>query len=240
MSGQHTYILRLLRELEGTLAGPGSEAARGVLGKIAQRVSAERSIKDALEILYSVEGYEAFALRLLWCLDRAGISSPALNKAVIDHEVGRLGSLFMQTMNGRWSETVGALTPPISEPLESFYESLHRFGRCVEQCKRRAGEADEFQGVETDALYRLLNECSLLETASLNAGRGDVTSFAVAFAGCVQHIIDHDLHRDIRSLNIIESANLTLQTSLEAVGGEDDDSLRQMVALLRHPEGLLE
>lgn len=240
MSGQHTYILRLLRELEGSLAGPGNEVARGVLGKITQKVSAARNINDALEMLYSVEDYDGFALRLLWCLERAGVSAPPLNGAFVDYEVDQLASIFMQTMKGRWSETAEALTPSLSEPLESFYESLHRFGRSVEQCKRRAGDADEFRGMETDSLYRLLNECSLLETAALNAGKEDVASFAVAFAGCVQHILDHDLHRDIRSVNIIDNANLTLQTSLEAVGGEDFDSLRQMVALLEHPEGLLE
>ncbi|MFN0159196.1 MAG: hypothetical protein ACKVRP_14140 [Bacteroidota bacterium] len=240
MSGHQSYIVRLLRQVENSLDGSNSEYARGILGKVIHRIAHASSLPESLESLYSVEGYDEFALRLMWVLERAGVSTDDLALGVMDYDVAQLGSAFQNAVTGRSPASLPQISPQAVQSLEDFYEALHSFGRSVEDFKRRCAANSDGVSIDHDAFYRLLNHAGLVEIASLAVGKVEVAVFAAAVSKFIHHVLDKELFHDVRVMNILENANLTLQTATESTGGEDFDSLQQMTALLVQPSELLE
>jgi hypothetical protein len=56
----------------------------------------------------------------------------------------------------------------------------------------------------------------------------------------VHYAIDNGAANDERVANILDNANLTLQTLRDTVGDEDHDALQNMIGLLEDPQRLLE
>ncbi len=239
MSGHQSYIVRLLRQVETSLVGDHSEYLRGVLGQITRRITHTDNLDDALVSLYAVEGFDRFSLRLMWVLERAGISSNDITSEVTEYEVQQLSSVLNSTVTGNTTSVPITITPQSVKPLEDFYEALHRFGRSIEDTRRKS-TSNGVVSIDCNSLYRVLNEAGLIEKASLAVGKIEVAVFGSAVTRFIQYVIDGALFDDIRVVNILDNANLTLQTVTEAAGGEEYDSLRQMSALLEHPVSLLE
>lgn len=239
MSGHQSYIVRLLRQVETSLAGDHSEYLRGVLGKITRRITQADNLDVALVSLYAVEGFDRFTLRLMWVLERAGISSSDIASEVMEYEVQQLSSVLHSAVTGHTTSVPVTIEPQSVKPLEDFYEALHRFGRSIEDTRRKSA-SNGVVSIDCNSLYRVLNEAGLIEKASLAAGKIEVAVFGSAVAKFIQYVIDAAVFHDIRVVNILDNANLTLQTVTESAGGEEYDSLQQMSALLEHPASLLE
>ncbi len=239
MSGPQSYIVRLLRKVEASLVSGGRQAELSMLEKIVYKISHTENIGEELERLYGVHGFDQLALRLMWSLERGGVESSALESSLIDFEVETLNSLIRSLRNGEKQEKeVQHLSSP--KPLDDFYQSLHRFGRVIEELHRKSFENDSFKGVDQDLLYRVLNESTSLQHYATQVDKTDVIRFAEAFSSLVQFVIDQRIFEDVRVVHILENANLTLQTILETAGDEDYDSLQQTIELLRTGRSFLE
>lgn len=217
----------------------GRQAELSMLEKIVYKISHTENIGEELERLYGVHGFDQLALRLMWSLERGGVESSALESSLIDFEVETLNSLIRSLRNGEKQEKeVQHLSSP--KPLDDFYQSLHRFGRVIEELHRKSFENDSFKGVDQDLLYRVLNESTSLQHYATQVDKTDVIRFAEAFSSLVQFVIDQRIFEDVRVVHILENANLTLQTILETAGDEDYDSLQQTIELLRTGRSFLE
>ena len=215
----------------------GRHAELAIIEKIVYKITHAENVMEELERLYSVHGFDQFALRLMWSLEHGGMESRMLESSLIDYEVETLNSMVRSLKNGeKQKNEIQQLPSP--KPLDDFYEALHRFGRVIEEMHRKSFENENFKGVAPDLLYRVLNESTSLQHYATQAEKIDVIRFAEAFSSLVQYVIDHRLLEDVRVIHILENANLTLQTILETAG--EEDSLQQTIELLRSGRSLLE
>jgi hypothetical protein len=236
MSGQQSHIVRLLRNVESSLIGPGLDLVRTRLGKIVQKIARADDLTGALETLYAVEGFDAMALRLMWVSERPVPTSAALENDVMDYEVRQMAWILRPIAGPERA----ALPPAAERPLDELYEALHRFGKTVDGLRRAAvaKSADDDTG-EADRLYRLLNDCAALEGAATRVRNDRIVGFCRAFSRFTHYVIDEHPRPDDRVHNVLESANITLQTVLESCTPEDDDALQNMIGLLNDPQRLL-
>lgn len=234
MSGQQSHIVRILRRVESSLAGPGAELTRTRLGKVVQKISRADDLPGALETLYAVEGFDAVALRLMWVAQRPAPLSDVMEPEVLDYEVRQMAWILRPAPEAHRV----ALPPAAERPLDDFYEALHRFGKSVDGLHRSARTADSGSG--DDRLYAMLNDCAALEAAAVSVGNETAVRFCAAFGKFTQFVIDEHHGDDDRVHNVLESANMTLQTVLESCTLEEDDALHNMIALLNDPRRLLE
>lgn len=238
MSGVQGYIVRVLRRVEASLRDDDCHAESATLGKIIHKMSRAENGVEALESLYAVRGLDQFALRLMWSLEHASSASGELNSDVLDNEVEILKSVYKSSMvNGRApSKPKNVEQTPTAEIL---YDALHKFGRVVEDIRRESFDGEQFRSIGEERLFRILHETGSLQRAAAAAGNDAVVKFSGACSGFVQYTLDHALVHDVRIVNVLENANITLQTSL-AAGEEDFDSLQQTIELLQAPEKLLD
>lgn len=235
-----SYIVRLLRKLETSLVEHHLHLESEMLGKVIYRVSHAEKIEEGLETLYCVQGFDRFALRLLWSLERFGIETKDLAPQVEAYELAELGRLMKAGLNGS-SFTPSVTTTPISDnQSDELYDALHRYGRCIEDLKRTSNNGGTFCAIDKDVLYRLLNEAGLLIDAARNAGKCNMQEFAAVASRFIQHVIDNRLFHDVRVVHLLDNANITLQTVLDGAGTEDYDSLQQTIELLQNPRTVLD
>lgn len=223
--------------MESSIQTDRSHGAKGKLGWIIQKIAHADDVHKALEGLYAVEGYDGFALRLMWCLERSGISTNGLPSDVVDYEVAQLSSILGPPVDQipEGSGDSSGNSPGNPGELDAFYESVHRLGRVVAEAGRRgAGQIDAM------VFFRILDEASAMKSAAESACQTEVARFSEMFIRFLQHVIDKEIAGDPRTLHITDTANLTLQTVIGAASAEDYDSLEQMTSLLSNPESLLE
>jgi hypothetical protein len=206
------------------------------LGKVVQKIARADDLPNALDTLYTVEGFHAVALRLMWVAQRPLLSSDSLEHDVMDYEVRQMAWILRPS-----PEAARVALPPAAErPLDEFYQALHGFGKSVDGLRRQpAASSGDGEG-NADRLYRLLNECAALELAAARVGNETAVRFCVAFGRFVQYAIDEHHGPDERVQNVLESANMTLQTVLASCTLEEDDALQNTIALLNDPPRLLE
>ena len=241
MSGAQSYIVRLLRKVEMSLLNDRHQIEGAMMGKIIDKFSHSDDVEDALESLFSVKGFDEFALRLMWSLEKRGKEVNGLDGRLIDYEVESLSSLLKRpTTGGELSSPKEAVELQSVHALDGFYEALHKFGRVIEETRRNLYDGESFKGINQDSLFRILHATGSLEEAATSARKDDVVMFTKTLAQFVQYVMDHGLFKDVRIMNIVDNANLTLQTVMEAAGTENRDSLQQTIALLGHPRELLD
>ncbi len=240
MSGAQSYIVRLLRKVESWLGEHGHPSEASKVGKVIQKIAQADEIHGALCTLYRVDRFDQFSLSLMWFLDKAERGDLALDNGVMDHQAEILGLLLVDAYRNGHVEGLPAAPKTLPDQVESLYDSLHRFGRVVEELKRNSFEGGTFSGIPDSQLYKILNELVSLRECASAAAKDDVVQFASACSGFVQHVLDLALLHDVRIVNLLDNANLTLQTVFEAAGIEDNDSLQSTIDLLKRPEDLLD
>lgn len=240
MSEARSYIVHLLRKVEAACENGALRSQRLMIGKAVYRVSRAEDVREALQRLYCVRGFDRFALRLMWLFEHARGHTDRFETAAIEYDV----EMLLACLAGRDSASGAAgQGAPIDvgavESLETFHDQLHRFGKVLDSVRRRAFVGDVYQGLTEDALDSIRSEAELLERAALPAGQHDVGRFARACVDFLQYAQDHALSGDVRIINMLENANLTLQTVLAAKGTEEYDSLQKNIELLQNPRDLL-
>jgi hypothetical protein len=238
MSTGKSYIVRLLRRVESLLSNGGHADEASKVGRIMQKVAQADDIHDALEVLRKVEGLDDFALRLMWLLDVAEKGEVGLENGVMDYQASVLGTLITAGTGVKSRENVAAVTP-LPDRIDQLYVSLHKFGRAIEELKRHSIGDGVFAGVEERRICDILNELASLGEHAADSGKKDLSQFVSACSGFAQYVLDNGVLHDVRVVNILDNANITLQTVFEAAGAEDLDSLQSTIQLLSQPNELL-
>ncbi len=237
MSRQQTYIVRLLRQVEASASGNGARPAQNFLSAIIQKISQADNVHDALEMLYGVPGFEDFAIRLMWCLERNGVVYSDPEDDLLEYEVGNLTAALHSSSKNVVTHIAPVEIP--AQPLGDFYDTLHNFGRSIEEVKRRFLQGDGSRDVDSEILYRIMSNLEDLKKTSKKVAKEPVCRFAESAVIFLQYVVDHHTSADRRVVYILDHANRTLQTVMETVGIEEYQSLNEVSAMLNVPEQLL-
>jgi len=237
MTEEHTAIIRLLRALEIHLAQGGRHDSAESVGKISRRISAADDLDTVLNSLFAVPGFDGVAVRLMWYAERLREPNP------VPEAPGFQDYLAANLAAQLGGHTGRATSPGQGEPAAAeldLAQALARFDACIETVKRSSYKDEVFEEIPLRGLDDIIREVVLLGEAAAAERNVDVLRFTSALSRCVDYVIRQRLFRDVRVLNLIDSANLTLQTALETRSAEDYDSLQQTIKLLEQPAGVLE
>jgi hypothetical protein len=237
MSGEYGYIVRLLRKLEFLLAQQGEQREAGRMGQIVQRIARADDVRAAVKGLYAVEGYDRLALRLLYYADTLGpLLTELPDDRLIEYHVEQLHHA-LQNPEGLPLVQRPTRRPPsqsLSGAIDQFVGSLRELRRGAEK------EEGVFERIQSEHLRLFLQKAQDLGTTAEQENAGDVARFASSVGTFVRYVLDRSLFDDVRVVNILDNAVLTLQTVLPSIGADDFDSLTQTIQLLADPATLLE
>ena len=231
----------LLRRLQQRLIEEGHRVQGEMMGKVADRIAASADLDLALERLYSLQGWDTIALRLMWYARRARAGGPTARRdALIDYQVEELHALLMTA-----PQVTAPQNPPQrrngQDPLSGeIFEALHHFNSALEDLKRSAFEGERFQGMREGLVDSALSHAGRLHQVSSAGGNETLAQFAATFSLFLRYVIERDMFDDVRVAHLIDNASQSLQGLLESQGTDDYGALLQTIDMLQNPETLLE
>lgn len=233
------HIERLMRSLEELLVECGHKSEGERIGKIAGQILRAPDLDQALKRLYRVEGLDQFALKLMYYTEQSRDPLRANpSDRILDYQVQDLYALLFTTRREQFVQDT-PVRQETSRP-EDLKAMLQRFGAAFEKMRKEAYDEGIFKGMDHALLENVAGEVEALHRVAAEEPNRDVASFSSACLRFIRFVIDGKLYHDIRGLNFLENANLTLQTAVEAVGAEDYDSLHQTTRLMEDPSTLFE
>ena len=233
MTTDGSYLERLFRRLEETSQGDGRPQLAATIARVAQRVLAAPDPKIALGDLAAVREWHEFAVRLIWSLqERSSLGPEADEQELLMLQVGELRAACATSVKESRKEL-----PPRSK---SFDDVLLEFGKAAEGVKRGSFQNGQFVEIPRVQLDTVRRHAESLKRVATEEGNQDVQRFCTALILFVEYAVDRDLIRDVRVANLLDNANVTLQTVHQAVGAEEYDAIHQMIELLENPATLLE
>jgi hypothetical protein len=175
----------------------------------------------------------------MWLSERA--TKGLVEEGDMDHEIETLAALL-----GPVVVDVQPVLPP--EPPETqdgkaydgFHEALGKFGRTIEEFKRKSFDQASFKGIEQDLLDRILDQTAALQEAAAALGREDVVRLGIVITNFIHYVIERGLLQDVRIVNILDNTNLSLQGACDSTEPESLDALQQTVEMLQNPKNLLD
>jgi hypothetical protein len=233
---EHMVINDLLQRMEEELLDCGRRGEGERIAQVAARLARARDLDRALESLYCVRGWEGVAVRLMWYGEQ-------MRQAAVGH------ASDADLAGYRLSQLLAAMPAPSNSALDQgrasggrvdLGEALFRFGSALEQLRRASFADGGFIGLPETLLDRVIAEAAVLRMVASAERSRDVARFAHAFRFFATYVRKHRILQDVRVLQVLGSANLTLQTVLETAEAEDFDSLDQTIALLENPRTLLQ
>jgi hypothetical protein len=240
MLGEEHYSVKVLQTLETLLNGEGFRDQAQSVAAVVKRLQEETDPDAVLRQLYTVKGWDKIAIKLLWFEQKAKEVDPrVLERSLKDLHIRELHDAVLQTSTE--APAPGRQTseePP--PPSQEFSDALVRFDAAVGVLKQRSLQGDEFTGIEPPLIEILQDETDALRTVASADGNQDVVKFCTAFSIFLGYVVDKGRLSDVRTMNIIDNANLTLQTVLQAMSATDYDSLQQTAQLLENPGNLME
>jgi len=230
----------LLRRLQQRLMEEGHRVQGEMMGRVADRIASSADLDLALERLYSLQGWDTLALRLMWYAKRARAGGPAARRdALIDYQVDELHALMMTA-----PQVSGAPPPQRRNGQDALsgeiFEALHHFNAALEDLKRSAFEGERFQGMREGLVDSALSHAGHLHQVSSAGGNETLAQFAATFSLFLRYVIERDMFDDVRVAHLIDNASQSLQGLLESLGTEDYGALLQTIDMLQNPETLLE
>jgi hypothetical protein len=237
MSGEYGYIVRLLRKLEFLLAQRGEQREAGRMGQIVQRVARADDVRAAIKGLYAVEGYDRLAMRLLYYADTLGpLLTELPDERLIEYHVEQLSRALRKE-----GDLPRAQRPARRSPSEEIAGAINQFVLSLRDLRRGAeGDGGVFEAIRRGDLEALGGKARDLGVTAERENEADVGRFAAAAGTFIRYVCDRELFRDVRVVNILDNAVLTVQTVLPSVGADDFDSLTQTIQLLADPATLLD
>lgn len=235
MSGGQQYIVRVLRKVESWLGEDNYPVESAKVGKIMQRVAQADNVDQELSALYKVQGFGDLALRLMWLRESAEEGKIGIDNGTIEYHAENLMKLVLG------SAKVGGSVQSPAEPVEidALYNVLHKFGKSVEELKRASRDGTSFKKIDENRLFGILSELAAVKESGLAAGKESMVRFADACSEFLHYVLDMNLLDDVRIINVLDNANLTVQTVSAAAWTEDGDSLESTIDLLKRPQDLL-
>jgi hypothetical protein len=238
MRPEQMYIDTLLHRLETKLLDSGRRDEGEMVGLLAGRLSRAVDLDRALQGLYTVGGWDAVAIRLMWYTEqmRQAAAGTSVNEELLGHRLCELAAMLPVPDAGDSSAT-----PRLGAAARvDLRDALFRFGSSLEGLRRASFTDGRFSGLPELVLQRVVDEAALLGVIASEQQSRDIARFAQAFSFFATHVLEHGILHDVKVLHIIGAANLTLQTVLETAQAEDFDSLYQTIALLESPRTLLQ
>jgi hypothetical protein len=234
------YIRELLQAVETRLNREGRDAEARRMGTIACKMTVAPNVMSALDNLYLVEGFDRFALKLMWYLERSDeVVDQTVGEDVIGYQaIDLVGSLPSRHLDSRGLEATCALMS--AQPQRDLASALEEFTSALGAMSRQSLDEENFRGIEENQVVSILDKAAALRALAMSHGNGDVARFSSAFSLFLRYVVERGLLKDVRVANFMDSANLTLQTVMETVGAEDYDSLQQCIQLLEDPAKLLQ
>lgn len=231
----------LLRRLQQRLVDEGHRVQGEMMGKVAERISASADLDLALERLYSMQGWDGIALRLMWYAQRARAGgSGARREALIDHQLEELHGLLMTAPQASTQDPPPGRQDGANVLTGEVFEALHHFNTALEELKHSAFEGERFQGMREGLVDSALSHAGRLHQVSSASGNDLLAQFAATFSMFLRYVIERDLFDDVRVAHLIDNATQSLQGLLESLGTEDYGALIQTIDMLQNPETLLE
>jgi hypothetical protein len=233
MTGEREHILEVLQLLETRLTSSNRSLGAGRISVIRRALSLTQHLDAGLESLYGVRGYDRFALRLMWYAEKGRdpfASTPTHD--VISRRADEILSLLP-------SESPSPAVAGSEEP-KTIAAAVDDFGVTIEAVKRGAFRDGLFSEVTDDMAARLGSSVQPLGRAAALEENSDVARFADAVGRFLGLVRARSFSRDVRVVNLLDSANLTLQTVMQTHAAEDYDSLQEITRLLENPLPLFE
>jgi hypothetical protein len=229
MAVDHATPVQLLQQLERHLIERERRVEGLLIGRIARRVEQSADVRGTLDELGAVEGFGPFVLRLLWLAHPSDVTSPPERSP-------ELKEFQLQELT-RLLPPLRTKSPAVGAP-DSPSDAVRDFGHAVEGLQRRSSPDGHFRGVDFGALAIVDGAVTRLLVAARGEGKKDIADFAEACAAFCRFVREEGLAHDVRCINLLDNAHLTLQTVIDAGSADDYDSLRQTIALLRNPENV--
>jgi hypothetical protein len=127
--------------------------------------------------------------------------------------------------------------PATPLPLDA---AVRGFSASVAAIRHEALPDDHFVGLNDFSLRGLLKSAERLRDTARESDDPDVSRFGVACAGFLEFVLEKQLFNDVRVVNFLDNASLTLYTAVDTRSVDDLDSLQQTAELLSNPAALLE
>jgi hypothetical protein len=238
MLPEQMHINTLLQRLELRLLDGGRQGESERVGLVAVRLSHARDLNKALHVLYSVSGWDAVAMKLMWYVEqmRRALVGTTANEDLLRYRLSELAAAM--PVPGEEENTADQSLAAARKA--DLREALFRFGSILEELRRASFVDGAFSGLPETVLEQVIGQAALLRVIASAQHSRDVSRFAHAFTFFATHVLEHRILQDVRVLHVINTANLTLQTVLETAEAEDFDSLYQTIALLESPRTLLQ
>lgn len=240
MADEDRYCVQVLKTLEAHLIGEGFRPQAERIAALVKRLKETGDPDAVLRQLYGVRGWDTIALRLLWYEYKARETDvQALERTMMDKHMRELFDAVVKT--GGVSTAPPPQSPAPSVPTsQDITEALERFDAAVGILKQRSLQGDDFIGIEQPLIEILQEETDALRGVASAEDNQDIVKFCTALSIFLVYIIDKGRTNDVRTMNIIDNANLTLQTVQQTMGAADYDSLQQITQLLENPGTLME
>jgi hypothetical protein len=233
MSGEREQILDVLQVLEARLTSSNRAADAGRIGVIRRTIASEKHLDAALETLYGVKSFHQFSLRLMWYAEKGRDAlAPSVTQHVISRRADELLFLLPSDHDAPEPQEAGLPVPAAA--------AVDAFGDAVEGVKREAHRDGRFVGVSEEMLTSLRSSARTLCTSAAFEENRDLAGFAEGMGRFLELVRFRGLSGDVRVVNLLDSANLTLQTALQTHAAEDYDSLQEITRLLESPLPLFE
>ena len=223
-----------MHRIEGALTDESRHVQLSIIRKLVQSISYSCDVPGVLEELYQIEGFDRFALGLMWVMSTPRSILRCECEETLEYDAETLSSFLGVVISGSVSPFLNLnQTPSVSS--QSLSEQMHHFGRFIAEIKRRLTVGGRFQGFEEDLLYRLIDEMSGLQKQAVREGNNDIKKFGRAFIQFLEFVIHEHRLDDPRVLSLMETANVTMQTVSATPGAERGDSLDRAIELLENP-----
>jgi hypothetical protein len=237
MANAQGHIVRILQIFEVSLRTGDNRARAEFVARLAEKIEAGADFAETLRRLYHVAGMQTFALRLMWYAERLSeISDVSTAEHIDDYEIEQLARALAEVPGFAGPEAEQGSGP---RPRD-LGSTVSHFCSSVAVLRREAFRDEEFTGARLATMQALALATERLRAAAVAEQNGDVEDFSRAFGGFLDFVMAQSLLGDVRVVNLIENASLTLQTATETLGADDYDALHQTTLLLEHPVTLLE
>jgi len=237
MPDPQSHIVHVLQSLELPLRERDQRAKWQMVSSIAENIRHADDLGSALELLYTVRGFDRFALRLMWYAEQAAAApTESASERLVSHQLVRLLEDLLSEESGGKGEGEEKPGPGVRD-LET---GVRRFAAAVAEVRKNAYKKGEFIGPTSPAVEALVKVTELLHAAASVERNSEVVQFSAAFARFAHFVLEKGLLHDVRVINLMENASLTLETAVGTTGADDYDALCQTTELLDRPDTLLD
>jgi hypothetical protein len=237
MPDPQSHIVHVLESLELPLRERGQREKWQMVSSVTENIRHADDLGSALDLLYMVRGFDRFALRLMWYAEQAAtVRSESASDRLVSYQIDRL----LEDLLASDPDEKGEEEDATGSGVHDLETGVRRFAAAVANVRKDGTKGGEFVGLTRPVVEALVKETELLHSAAAVERNTDVVQFSGAFARFAHFVLEKGLLQDVRVVNFMENASLTLETAVGTTGADDYDALHQTTELLEKPDTLLD